>query len=187
MSRAALLVLATTGLVGAVACSAPAEPDLPVRTSPVAVVTMYADKCTVCHVRDRRDFATEPYTLMDDAELRALIVKMANQQANVALAPEEADEMTAFFKAMIAREPFVSVNRAEAGVLSGEATPGATVVLRWPTDQVVAARGGGDVAWRATIPAGLRLADAEIQARLGTATTRLRPTMASHSHAVVGP
>lgn len=170
-----------------VACSAPPAPDIPARTSPITVVSLYAQHCTECHVRDQRNFAAEPYTMMDDAELGSLVRKQAFQEANVKLDPAQADAMTAFFKAMIAKEPFVVVNEQQPGALLGEATIGAQVTLRWPTEQVVAQRTEGKPSWRARVPEGLRVADATIEARQGTTVTKLNPTQASHSHATTSP
>lgn len=182
MSRATFLGILMVGVLALGACSAPPAPDVPARTLAVPVVSLYAQHCTECHVRDQRNFATEPYTFMDDAELRSLVRKQAHQEANVTLDPAQADAMTAFFKAMIAEEPFVSVSAQRPGVLEGEATLDAQVTLRWPTEQVLAQRRGPT--WQARLPAGLRLADARIEARAGASVTRLEPTRASHSHAV---
>ena len=186
MRKRSIITLFAPALAALAACNAPSAPDLPARTSPIAIVSFYANNCTECHVRDARNFATEPYTFMEDDELRSLVRKQAFQEANIRLDPAHADAMSAYFKAMIAGEPFVVVNETAPGMLAGEATREGTVTLRWPTEQVVASRprGGPALAWRATIPAGLRLADAEIQVRVGTTTTRLKPTVASHSHAV---
>ncbi len=154
----------------------------PVATGPLSY---FAAKCARCHGPFGSFYGDDFGGKLSDAKLRQVVREMAQGPARAPLGGTDLDALTAFHRALIARQPFVAWTGADAARLVGEATPDATVRVRFGGRETTVTRDW--VVWTAAIPPGHVPAEAVVEAMLQDATTTLALSRQPFSHYTAAP
>jgi len=145
-----------------------------VGSGPIAV---YEKACVRCHGPNGSFYGPELGKGKTDAQLKQAIQDMADNQGQIELTPAQVEAQTAYHRAIIRQEPFLSVTRQTKTVLEGEATTKARVTVTVAEKPMVVVQKG--FVWQATL---VGTGPVLIVAKLGKAETRLDPAKATHSH-----
>lgn len=151
-----------------------------------AALDYYGAHCARCHGLEGANYSVESLKKRDDASLRAVIHEMAVGPGQAPLEDAQLEAVTAWHRAFIAGQPFVSVTQItrENGKiqLKGEATSEAKITLLGSTvPQVLAER--ESIHWSAELPENIDLATVQIRADKGETQTLLPLDRARYSHA----
>ena len=153
-----------------------------------AALDYYGNHCARCHGIEGANYDTQSLKKRDDASLHQVIKEMAAGPGQAPLEEEQAKVETAWHRALIENQPFVSVTeivRADDQIqIKGEATSDATILLSCITapdaPQVLAVRDG--VTWSAQLPANVDLSTLQVLAERGDVKTTLKLDGDGYSH-----
>jgi hypothetical protein len=141
----------------------------------------YDQNCAHCHGPQGSFYGPTLGQKLSDKELQQNVDFMASGPGNAPLTPDQLAAETAFHRALIMRNPFVSVTQEGMdGNWAGETMPDANVTLTVGKQQIVATL--DDSGWNAQLPAGTKPSDVKITAESNGATTTLLPSQASYSN-----
>ena len=153
-----------------------------------AAMDYYGNHCARCHGIEGVNYDTQSLKKRDDASLFSVVKEMAQGPGQAPLEAAQADVETAWHRALLENQPFVSVTeikRADDKIqLHGEATSDAKISLLCVTapdaPQVLATRDG--VSWSAELPADVDLSTVQVLAARGENKTLLKLDGDGYSH-----
>ncbi len=152
----------------------------------------YGAHCGRCHGLEGANYSPESLQKRDDDSLQQVIKEMAQGPGQAPLEGAQLEVVTAWHRAFIAGQPFVSVTKIarenDKIQLRGEATSDARIALICLTapdaPQVLATREGTN--WSAELPANVDLATVQVLAEQGEIKTLLKFDGELYSHAAAG-
>jgi len=153
-------------------------------TSPApafAAMAYYDQNCAHCHGPQGTFYGPTLGQKLSDAQLQKEVDVMASGPGNAPLTADQLPVETAFHRALIMRNPFLSVTQmGDDGKWAGEAMPDAKVVLLIGQKHVDAV--SDNYGWTAQLPPGTKVSDVKITAELNGVATTLDPTESSYSN-----
>ncbi len=183
-SSAAVLATAAFLFVGADA--APTTPPAPLPTSRPAsalafpAMTYYDTACSRCHGPEGASYGPSLGRHLDDAGLIKVTSDMASGPSQDPIHGKDLDTETAFHRALIMGNPYLSVTKIDGNTWSGEVMVDAKVTLQVAGKEIPA-----DVIdwnWTAIVPDGTKPEEVTITAEADNKTTTLHPAKSAYSN-----
>ncbi|HUB25744.1 MAG TPA: cytochrome c [Tepidisphaeraceae bacterium] len=147
-----------------------------------AAMDYYDQSCARCHGPEGASYGPGLGHNLDDAALVKMCHDMANGPSQNPINGRDLDTETAFHRALIMGNPFLSVTNIKGNVWSGEVMVDSTVTLH-VGDQEISAD-VTDWNWTATLPDGATVANVTITATDtdDNKTTTLHPAQSMYSN-----
>jgi hypothetical protein len=125
-------------------------------------ITYYDAHCANCHGPQGSFYGPTLGKNLTDAQLVKVINDMANGPAMSPIDESQLAAETAYHRAIMAGEPYVSVTKITEAELSGEVMPDAKVTVKIGAKEIDAKV--EDAVWVAAIPAGTKVSEVTIVA-----------------------
>ncbi|MGN6367516.1 MAG: hypothetical protein ACTHN5_04575 [Phycisphaerae bacterium] len=178
LSTAALLLVAADAAPAVSPATLPAE--RPVNAPAFAAMTYYDNDCAKCHGPEGASYGPSLGRHLDDAGLIKACADMAAGPSQDPIQGRDLDTETAFHRALIMGNPYLSVTAIDGDKWSGEVMVDAKVTIHVGGREISA--DVSDWNWTATLPAGTRPGDVTITAEVDGRTTTLHPAQAMYSN-----
>ena len=181
---AAVLATAVFLFVGADAAPSTAPAALPASRPADALafpaMTYYDTACSRCHGPEGASYGPSLGRHLDDAGLVKVTSDMASGPSQDPIHGRDLDTETAFHRALIMGNPYLSVTKIDGNTWSGEVMVDAKVTLHVAGKDISA--DVSDWNWTATLPDGAKPEDVTITAEVDNKTTTLHPSKAMYSN-----
>jgi hypothetical protein len=184
LSSAAAIM--TTALLLIAADAAPTTTSATLPTSRPAnalafpAMTYYDSACSRCHGPEGASYGPSLGRHLDDAGLVKVTSDMASGPSQDPIHGRDLDTETAFHRALIMGNPYLSVTKIDGNTWSGEVMVDAKVTLHTANKDIPA--DVSDWNWTATLPDGTKPEDVTITAEVDNKTTTLHPAKSMYSN-----
>lgn len=157
----------------------------PARLTPAPKAIAYYDAaCRRCHGPEGSFYGPELGKTLTDAQLIHVVDDMARGPAQEPLDPPGLAAQTAFHRAIIAGDPYLSVTGIQPAELSGEVSAEAAVSVALPNVEKPLPATVSESSWKVALPPNTPLAGIRLTAeRAGRRTTLSLAAAPLHSHA----
>ena len=183
LSRRRILTLATAYASGFSIISLPAAAPKAPATAPAGAkfapafkaMDYYDDSCRRCHGPEGSFYGSELGKGLTDTQLNDIVKRMCDGPGNSPLTPSDLAVETAFHRALVSGNPYLSVTELAADKIGGEVMPEAKVTITLagdPAAKPIAAT-VDDHTWSAKLPANSRASDITVTADLHGKSTVL--------------
>ena len=186
LALAAIAVVPTAAFLFIAADAAPPATPTTLPTSRPAnalafpAMTYYDAACSRCHGPEGASYGPSLGRHLDDAGLVKVTSDMASGPSQDPIHGRDLDTETAFHRALILGNPYLSVTKIDGNTWSGEVMVDAKVTIHVGGKDIPA--DVSDWNWTATLPEGTKPEDVTITAEVDNKTTTLHPAKSMYSN-----